>query len=108
VKKLAAMVEQYDAWSNIAQANAGITIGQLLRGDIKEAATEVKRMFARQPGRRNTVGALNELVNGLGATEGTMDGEVNEVDGFGNTEGGEDGGNDERGRRPGGGGRRLE
>lgn len=37
--------EQSDVLSGITQANAGISVGQLLRGDLKEATTTAKKLF---------------------------------------------------------------
>lgn len=51
--------EQYDVVSGIVLANAGINTGQLLRGDVKEAAAAAKRLFGRPPSKKVVSAALD-------------------------------------------------
>lgn len=44
-KILVGRVENYDVLHSISQSNPGLSIGQLLRGDPKAAATSAKRLF---------------------------------------------------------------
>lgn len=51
-KALARQVEQYDVASGLAQRNAGLNIGQLFRGHVKDASTTAQKLFGRQAEKR--------------------------------------------------------
>lgn len=56
-KKLIVRVKHYDRLSSLVQANAGIDINQLVRGNAKEAET-IARELSREKHRRKVLAAV--------------------------------------------------
>lgn len=53
-------VETYDVLNKIAQANASINVGQLVRGDASDAAAKARKLF-RGRAVKHLVVAIEEI-----------------------------------------------
>ena len=64
VQEMTKRVEQYDLVTSLAQASAGITFGQIARGDVDDVRKELQEVFSAK-GKKKSVNAVGEHGNGF-------------------------------------------